>query len=223
MTCEVIILKVSRGLFKNFTYLGVDRVEGESFLVDPAWEADQIEHALRLSRSRCQFILLTHAHPDHVDLADALATRLRVSVYMSRREIERYGFRCRNLKPLDESSRLSIGQSMVTPISTPGHTFGSMCFRFEDHLFTGDTLFAEGCGMCLGEGADPADLFHSIQRLKGLISPETKIFPGHSYGQPPGQTFSRLLDNNIYLQFDNEEGFIAYRMRSGQTGWANFM
>ena len=141
---------------------------------------------------------------------------------MSKQEINRYQFRCSNLTPLDEQDRIPIGSGNVTPILTPGHTCGSMCFLFEGNLFTADTLFAEGCGICFAEGSNPAELFHSIQKLKAMIPPETRILPGHSYGLPPGQPFSRLLNQNIYLQFEKEEDFIAYRMRSGQTGWANF-
>ncbi len=76
--------------------------------------------------------------------------------------------------------------------------------------------------MCIGDGADPVALFRSLQRLKASLAPHTRIFPGHSYGQPPGRTFSSLLKSNLYLQFDRESDFVAYRMRRGQTGWANF-
>lgn len=222
MSFEVVTLKVCKGFFINYSYLGVDRAVGASFLVDPAWELSKIEAAIDESATRCEFILLTHAHPDHVDLANELAIRHHIPVYMSKKEIDQYQFQCRNLRPVDEKDRIPIGSGSIAPILTPGHTYGSTCFLFEGNLFTGDTLFAEGCGMCIAEGADPADLFHSLQRLKATIPPETRIFSGHSYGQPPGQVFSRLLTQNIYLQFDKEEDFVAYRMRSGQTGWASF-
>ena len=222
MSFEVVTMRVCKGIYVNYSYLGMDGATGASFLVDPAWELTKVENAIRESGTRCAFMLLTHAHPDHVDLADELATRYEIPVYMSKREIDRYQFRCRNLRALEDKETIAIGSGAITSILTPGHTYGSMCFLFEGNLFTADTLFTEGCGMCIGEGADPADLFHSIQRLKAMIPPETKIFPGHSYGQPPGQAFSRLLNQNIYLQFEKKEDFIAYRMRSGQAGWANF-
>lgn len=222
MPFEVVTLKVCKGFFINYSYLGVDRESRASFLVDPAWELPKIEAAIDESATRCEFILLTHAHPDHVNLANELAIRHDIPVYMSKQEIERYQFQCRNLRPVEEQDRITIGSGVVVPILTPGHTYGSMCFGFEGHLFSGDTLFAEGCGMCIGEGSDPVALFHSVQRLKATIPLETKVFPGHSYGQPPGQTFSKLLTHNIYLQFDKVEDFVAYRMRSGQTSWASF-
>jgi hydroxyacylglutathione hydrolase len=222
MPFEVVILKVCNGFFINYSYLAVDRSIGSSFLVDPAWDLPKIEKAIRESGTRCEFILLTHSHPDHADLANELAIRHNIPVYMSREEIAHYRFQCSNLRPVDEKDRIAIGRESITPVLTPGHTAGSMCFLLDGNLFTGDTLFAEGCGMCIEEGADPVDLFRSIQRLKVMIHAGTRIFPGHSYGQPPGQVFSKLFTHNIYLQFEKVEDFVAYRMRSGQTGWADF-
>lgn len=222
MSLEVVTIKVIRGIFKNYSYIGNDSLERRSFLVDPAWELEKIEQSIQQSNNRCDFILLTHSHPDHVDLADEIAVRYGIPVYMSKREVDQYQFQCHNLIPVNEGDSISIGSNKIIPISTPGHTHGSMCFLFKDNLFTGDTLFAEGCGMCIGKGADPGSMFQSIQRLKAMIPPKTRIFPGHSYGQPPGHNFSWLLQHNIYLQIEQREDFIAYRMRSGQTGWANF-
>jgi hydroxyacylglutathione hydrolase len=60
-------------------------------------------------------------------------------------------------------------------------------------------------------------MFHSLQLLKRTIAPQTLVFPGHSYGQLPGQTFGSLLKNNIYLAFDDERKFVQFRMR-GEWG-----
>jgi glyoxylase-like metal-dependent hydrolase (beta-lactamase superfamily II) len=222
MPTDVHAIKVCRGMFKNYSYLGIDAASKDSFLVDPAWELDKIEGALSRSGFACRFILLTHSHFDHVDLADELGARLDIPVYMSKVEAEAYQFRCRNLVLLREEDSVPFGAGAISPMLTPGHTKGSTCFLFEDSLFTGDTLFFEGCGMCAGEGADPKELFRSIQRLKASIDPHTRIYPGHSYGKEPGQRFAMLLHYNIYLQFEQEKDFVAYRMRAGQTGWANF-
>ena len=35
-----------------------------------------------------------------------------------------------------------------TVIATPGHTPGSVCYRFGNFLFTGDTLLCNGVGSC---------------------------------------------------------------------------
>jgi hydroxyacylglutathione hydrolase len=103
----------------------------------------------------------------------------------------------------------------IRPLSTPGHTPGCICYLIGDNLFTGDVLFYEGCGMCPDIQSAHA-MFWSLQYLKGLLDPRTRVFPGHSYGMPPGQQFAQLLRDNLYLQFSNPESFAAFRLRKLQ-------
>ncbi|MCS1407953.1 MAG: putative polyketide biosynthesis zinc-dependent hydrolase PksB [Verrucomicrobia subdivision 3 bacterium] len=216
-------IKVARGPFKNYCYLLTAPPAKESVLIDPAWEPHRIETALAKTQTQPTAILLTHAHQDHANLAALFSSNFSAPVYMSRQEIETSPFRCPNLAPLADATPIHAGPILLTPILTPGHTAGSMCFKTANSLFTGDTLFAEGCGMCLGNGANPKDMYRSLQKLKHTIPPHTKIFPGHSYGQSPGQPFSRLLKNNVYLLLDNPAVFVKYRMRKGQKGWLDFV
>ena len=199
-----------------------DEAGGQSVVVDPAWEASKIEQVMDVTACECRAVLLTHSHPDHVHLAQHFAEKHGATVMMSRVEIGYYRFSCANLSPVEDGVAISIGALQIKPILTPGHTAGGMCFLVGDHLFTGDTLFAEGCGMCAGDGADPEALFGSLQELKAMIPHRTRIYPGHSYGNVPGQTFAQILANNIYLNFKSPEEFVAFRMRRGQTGWFNF-
>jgi hydroxyacylglutathione hydrolase len=105
---------------------------------------------------------------------------------------------------------------LIEPIFTPVHTPGCICYLIGDNLFTGDVLFAEGCGICLDTESAHA-MFASLQDLKARLQPQTCIFPGHSYGNPPGQILSQLLKDNIYLQFSDRDSFAAFRLRSGQS------
>jgi len=58
--------------------------------------------------------------------------------------------------------------------------------------------------------------------VKTRINPQTRIFPGHSYGKPPGQIMWRLLEENVYLQFADKHSFAAFRLRSGQNATRMF-
>jgi hydroxyacylglutathione hydrolase len=98
---------------------------------------------------------------------------------------------------------------------TPGHTPGCMCYLITDNLFTGDVLFAEGCGICPDIEA-AHEMFASLENLKNRIGAQTRIYPGHSYGKSPGQPMGRLLKENVYLQFPTRESFAAFRLRGGQ-------
>lgn len=222
MTYKVIPLKVQYAAYINYTYLVIDEITKQAISVDPAWEMDIIERALEQEQARLVGILLTHHHNDHTHLAEPLAETFNVPVLMSQTEAETYDFTSAHLQLIKSDSKFQLGALSITPHFTPGHTSGCICYEVGDNLFTGDTLFAEGCGACLGQGADPAQLFHSLQYLKRSISAEKKIYPGHSYGVEIGQQFKDITLNNLYLNIVNPDDFIAFRMRKGQKKLLEF-
>ena len=67
-------------------------------------------------------------------------------------------------------------------METPGHTSGHICLWLPKSavLFSGDTLFAMGCGKTFEGTAE--QLFNAFERFKSL-SDETKIYCGHEYTQ----------------------------------------
>jgi hydroxyacylglutathione hydrolase len=211
---QVIVLHMHNHFIKNYTYLVVDPGSSQAVVVDPAWQRQKIDQALTDTQARLSGILITHSHPDHIHLARPLAERYGCPIWMSKAEIAASGFNARQLIGID-THPWNVGQMLIAPISTPGHTPGSMCYLIGDNLFSGDVLFAEGCGICPDTLAAHA-MFGSLEKLTARLKPETRIFPGHSYGTPPGQLLSALLRDNMYLQFANKESFAAFRLRRGQ-------
>jgi len=212
---RVVVLKVCHDFMKNYSYLAVDPGSRQAVIVDPAWQMEKIDQALIDTQARLSGILITHSHPDHIHLAKPLAETHDCPIWMSKEEIETSGFRARQLIGID-TTPWAVGQMLIEPIFTPGHTPGCMCYLIADNLFTGDVLFAEGCGICPDIEAAHA-MFASLQNVKIRIKPQTRIFPGHSYGEPPGQIMWRLLRENVYLQFSDKDSFAAFRLRSGQN------
>ena len=224
MSVTVHTLKVSRLLLKNYNYLIVDDHSRDAVLIDPAWELDTLENAIKEHQAVLTAVLVTHSHFDHANLCGTLAKRWRVPAFMNRIEIDYYNYHCDGLTPIDSEEPFYCGTLRVMPHFTPGHTKGGICYQLEDALFTGDTLFIEGCGICSGRGADPYAMFDSLQTLKRRLPETTRIFPGHSFGQPCGKPFSFLLTDNIYLQFERADPFVAFRMRKHQdkAKWFRF-
>lgn len=212
---QVFLLKVSWRYMKNNNYLVVDPATRQAVVVDPAWELETIEAALVKARAHLSGILITHAHFDHVHLAKPLAELYNCPIWMSKREIADSGFSASTLIGIDETP-WSVGDMLIQPILTPGHTPGCVCYLIADNLFTGDVLFAEGCGICQDVEA-AREMFNSLERLKTRLKPHTHVFPGHTYFRPPGQKFAELLRWNMYLQFSDAESFAAYRLRKGQS------
>jgi hydroxyacylglutathione hydrolase len=222
MNINIKPVRVVNSVFINYCYIVMDLATHEAVLIDPAWEIEKIDLQFMIFDIKPIAILLTHHHFDHINLAETFVKKYNIPVYMSKAEIECYGFSCPNLIAIEKSQQFSINQLKIVPLFTPGHTKGAISYWIDHALFTGDTLFIEGCGMCVGKGSDPNALFNSLKHLKNIIPPETLVFPGHSYGKEPGQTFSYLLQNNIYLQITTAEEFIQYRMRKNQVGLMAF-
>jgi len=212
---RVVVLKMIYQFMINYNYLIVDPISRQAVIVDPAWQMEKIENALMETQAELKGILLTHAHPDHIHLAKPLAAKHNCPIWMSKKEITSSGFNAEQLIGIDEMS-WSIGQMQIQPILTPGHTPGCICYRIGDNLFTGDVLFAEGCGIC-PDTQSAYQMYDSLSNLKKTLDPQTRIFPGHSYGKIPGRVFSKILKENIYLQFNDQTSFAAFRLRSGQS------
>lgn len=222
MTYEVYQLKVGHPYLYNFSYIIVDSSSRRAAIVDPAWDQDLITQTIKQLGVKLETILLTHSHIDHVNLTQTLVQRFCCQVYMSAQEIEYYHFQSDNLCPIQDFEKIALGATQITCLLTPGHTAGGTCFLLSDSLFTGDTVFIEGCGVCNMAGGSADQMFESIQKLKQIVKPFVRIYPGHSYGKSPGYPLSFLLENNIYFQFDKRNHFIQFRMRKNQKGILNF-
>ncbi|OKP85075.1 polyketide biosynthesis protein [Paenibacillus helianthi] len=221
-SCIVHVIRTRYADFINYCYL-VEEVQSKTaFIVDPSWEMEKILRKLEELQVQLRAVLLTHSHFDHTNLVEPLIDLYNPEVYMSQREINDYHYQCRNIHGVHNLEELTLGNTSIQCLLTPGHTSGGMCYRVADYLFSGDTLFSEGCGSCFGQGGSADQMFESIQKLRRAIPPETIVFPGHSFGMAPGQTMRTLLNQNIYFQFTEREDFVRFRMRGNQSSLLNF-
>ena len=209
---QIKMFKVSNSFIKNQCYLIYKNEVG--ILIDPAWDYDLINKFLMQNNIRLKAILLTHSHIDHTNLAKLFSTNYNVPVFMSDKEIDRYDFKMINLQKAYHLEDITIDSFCILPIITPGHTAGSTCYLVENHLFSGDTIFIEGVGICDENNA--GKLYDSVQFLQSFLSTTTLFWPGHSFGALPGKDLNYLLKNNIYFQFKNKEEFVRFRTRKNQ-------
>ncbi len=169
---EKIRVFVFRQLENNYSYLIETR--NSVIIIDPA-EPEEIIQTIQDSNFELKAVLLTHYHRDHIQgvkkIIDAFTPQV---VGPSGGEHE---FPLSVVSNLEE---LIIGPFSLIVMETPGHTLNHLCYFFNDFkiLFSGDMLFAAGCGKIL-EGSYQ-QMLESLKLMKTLPK-ETAVFFGHEY------------------------------------------
>lgn len=157
----------------NFAYLVIDG--GKAAVVDPS-EAAPVEAALAREGATLTAIWLTHHHWDHVGgVKDLLAAHPGIEVVASTKDSEKIEGVTRKV---GEGDTVAHGSLAARVIDNPGHTLGAITFVVEGCAFTGDTLFAGGCGRVF-EG-DAAMMHASLMKLAALPG-DTQVYCGHEY------------------------------------------
>lgn len=166
------------------TYLLIDEATREALIIDPV--DAQIERDLAVLRERgvrLAWSVETHAHADHVTAAGQLAEH--AGAHTAAPAGCGIGTVSRLLQ---DGELLNFGGETLTAIHTPGHTAGSMCYRWRKHLFTGDTLLIGGCGRTDFQSGSAEALYDSITQRLFTLPDETIVWPGHDYRQQVSST-----------------------------------
>ncbi len=184
------------------TYLVYGLNGNDAILVDAPDGIGKVIRFIRENGLDLKYILLTHAHFDHVmgltelskefpdaeifvDQADScfLLNSGEMNVKLLS---ESFPFMLKAFRPYLDSLPTDYrfyGKSILSfsVIRTPGHTEGSVCLYDEKEkiLFSGDTIFSGSYGRTDFPGGNQGKLFRSIRTLLSSISDDTLILPGH--------------------------------------------
>lgn len=154
---------------------------GESIIIDPAAEAGRILAAVEGSTVRS--ILLTHAHGDHVQALEEVRRATGAPLGIHPADTAEFGIE--GDFGLSDGDALQLKGNRVLVVHTPGHTPGSVCFRFARRAVVGDTLFPGGPG----RSRSPEALAQLITSLRDKVfswPDDTAFFPGHGEGSTIG-------------------------------------
>lgn len=210
-------MKVEHSGFINYAYIIVDDATQKAAVVDPSWDYDAVVRVLKKLNVQAEMILLTHLHPDHAFCAHRFPKDFPdCRIYLSRQEYEYYGYAAEGLQLFEDDAVQMLGGTSIRCLVTPGHTKGSACYLLHGELFAGDTVFAEGCGICSCAGGDAEAMYRSFQRLKQTVRQDVRVYAAHSFGYVQGKTMAELMRCNIYFQFETMESFVRMRNRKGQ-------
>jgi hydroxyacylglutathione hydrolase len=171
----------------------------EAALIDPGDEVAGLLSFIGEEQLKVRYILLTHAHVDHVTGVPAAKAAIGAPVYLHRddlflyeRAVEQgrmFGIAVTPLPPIDEfyspGRAIAFGDLEARPHHTPGHCPGGVCLQIGPRggsgtdLFVGDTLFAGSIGRTDLPGGDYPTLIRSIREVLFPFGDDARVYPGH--------------------------------------------
>ena len=172
------------GQLETNCYVVTNENSLECVVIDPGDESNTILDYLEDNQLKCKAILLTHTHFDHVGAVRSLLQEIDVPVYMSELDDAKHSRSGRGFTLPEggvyfkDNDVLELAGLRFDVLATPGHTPGSVTFRCENALFTGDTLFRGSCGRTDLPGGDMNQELDSLRRLC-LLEGDYEVYPGH--------------------------------------------
>jgi hydroxyacylglutathione hydrolase len=143
-------------------------------VVDPG-VAEPVVRFLRRTNLKLSHVLLTHHHSDHCGGVPEL----------------KHDYGCVIIGPKDDQmpfvdatvrdgEECTILSEKMEIIATPGHTKTHVVYHFPNlrAIFTGDTLFAAGCGRVIEGGA--GDMLQSLIKV-ACMDDIVSVYCGHEY------------------------------------------
>ena len=187
--------------FKNGFVVGCEDTR-EGILIDPGDEVGELLAAVEAHKLAIQYILLTHAHIDHITGVGAAKRALGVPTGLHRADHFLYKAIVQQGQmlgvPVEPQPEIDFFYEGAGPwrfgnygawvYHTPGHCPGGVCLAVGREaeaartLFVGDTLFAGSIGRTDLPGGDPDTLLRSIRDVLFRFPDETVVHPGH--GEP---------------------------------------
>jgi hydroxyacylglutathione hydrolase len=191
--------------YKNGFVVGCERTR-EGIIIDPGDEVDELLASVRDLGVDVRYVLLTHAHLDHVTGVAATKSAFDIPVYLHQDDLFLYdrvleqaamfGLKAQAQPPIDvfyDLTPVYFGDYEVTVHHTPGHCPGGVCLQIGRKgeagmdLFVGDTLFAGSIGRTDLPGGDYATLMRSITQVLFPLGDAAIVHPGHGPDTTIGQ------------------------------------
>ncbi len=181
----------------NCVILG-DEERGSAIVVDPGGEAPRILRRLAELGLKCEAIVHTHTHFDHVgatkevqEATDAATMIHEADLFMYeglQMQLDAFNapFKAPGVAEIDrflkEGDTVQSGELEADILHTPGHSPGSICLSVQGDrpiLLAGDTLFQRSVGRSDLWGGNASQLVSSIRSKLFSLPDETLVICGH--------------------------------------------
>lgn len=195
----MIVKKYVNELMSSNCYIVVDEASKSCVVIDPGSEKSEREIAYIKSKGlKADYIIITHEHTDHNWGVNALREAFPDIKLVCSEECSKYVAKANKayflfyyddpnysyeIEPADiiikgKTEDMEWSGHEIHFMMTPGHSFGSMCVRIEDYLFTGDTIMPYK-PYFNGRDSNQRDWEVSVRYLVRNTSHILMIYPGH--------------------------------------------
>ena len=173
------------GQLETNCYVVVNEETLACVVIDPGDESNAIMDYIESNRLRCEAIMLTHGHFDHVGAVNEILEQTGCALYINPRdegyEVGKSGMKFKmpeGGKYYDDGDIIVEAGLEFKVLATPGHTPGSVCLICGGALFTGDTLFTGSCGRADLPGGSMREEMRSLKKICELEG-DYEVYPGH--------------------------------------------
>ncbi len=189
----MIIKKVVVGELMTNCYLLACKETKKTAIIDPGADKDIIIDKLKELDLNPQYIILTHAHADHIGAVKELKKYYNIPICVHKNDEKMLNDSNKNLtalifgkdivldadRVLEDKENIRIGSLTIEIIHTPGHTLGGISLKCNNVIFSGDTLFNEGIGRTDLPGGSHQQIIDSIKSRIFSYDNGIIVYPGH--------------------------------------------
>lgn len=201
------------GMLRCNCYVLGDEASHEAIVIDPGDDIESVQKVLQKHKLTPKYLVVTHAHIDHVGGLEKLARASGAPALMHEADLPLYqnlatqaawlGMRPPGTIEIDqflrEGDTLRWGAKALQVLHTPGHSPGSVSLYLpaadDRRLFSGDTLFQASIGRTDLWGGSYDEILKSIESKLLIMDDLTKVFPGHG----PATTIGAERQLNPFL------------------------
>jgi len=178
------------------SYLLGDPIGSEGVLIDPIYEqAGEYLRLLRLFGLRLRYLVETRLPDGHISASPVLReeTGARVAIHGAAE------LGCADLR-IQHGDLLHFGEETLGVLHAPGVSPCASAFRWNDRLFTGETLLVGRLGCPDGQGGNARTLCDSVRQTLFSLPPETLVFPGRDWDGRRVSSLAQERNTNPDLQ-----------------------